>query len=236
MIVRERLVSVLPSDLSDNRVLPEKSSYYHAVFSTLQDLESLKVTDTRKENLAEKRHEKRAGQVPALPSQVAPVWVGQRAPPLSAEETRRIASISDPSKSSSGGQLFHATQERESEVLGNQFCITTLKVLFLDGPALAWVTGRPKAPIIQWRHGYIIPPTFSNRSALAAEFKLGPERIGARTDGGLQIVLHRAPGELIAWDRSYYEVALEVSLTFMLTVGETLLQNKAEQRWHGKYL
>jgi hypothetical protein len=46
-------------------------------------------------------------------------------------------------------------------------------------------------------------------SALAAEIKLGPERIGARTDGGLQILLP-LEGNHIMWDRSYYEVALEV--------------------------
>jgi hypothetical protein len=47
-------------------------------------------------------------------------------------------------------------------------------------------------------------------SPLAAEFKIGPERIGARTDGGLQIFLPREDG-LVAWDRSYYEIALEVT-------------------------
>src|SRR5271155_689161 len=46
-------------------------------------------------------------------------------------------------------------------------------------------------------------------SPLAAEIKLGPGRIGARTDGGLQIFLPQ--DSLVAWDRSYYEIALEVS-------------------------
>jgi hypothetical protein len=46
-------------------------------------------------------------------------------------------------------------------------------------------------------------------SALAAEIKIGPERIGARTDGGLQIFIPGRDG-LVAWDRSYYEIALEV--------------------------
>jgi hypothetical protein len=44
-----------------------------------------------------------------------------------------------------------------------------------------------------------------------AEFKLGPQRIGAYTDGGLQIQLPLAEGRFVEWDRSYYEVALEVS-------------------------
>lgn len=140
------------------------------------------------ENLAEKRHEKYAEQGVPLSSQTDPVWLWPRAHHLTVEETYLIASISDPSKSSSGGQLFHATQERESEVLGNQFCITTLKVLFVDDPSLAWITDRPSTSILQWRHAYSISLTSSNISALAAEIKLGPERIGARTDGGLQIV------------------------------------------------
>jgi hypothetical protein len=42
--------------------------------------------------------------------------------------------------------------------------------------------------------------------ALAAEIKLSIERVGARTDGDLQICFPR-DGNLIAWDRSYYEIA-----------------------------
>ena len=51
-------------------------------------------------------------------------------------------------------------------------------------------------------------------SPLAAEIKLGPERVGARTDGGLQIFLPRNDKTSIAWDRSYYEVALEAKRFF----------------------
>jgi hypothetical protein len=51
--------------------------------------------------------------------------------------------------------------------------------------------------------------SFIDCSPLAAEVKLGPERIGARTDGGLQILLPRQEN-FVAWDRSYYEIALEV--------------------------
>ena len=155
------------------------------------------------------------------------MWVGPPAPPLTAEETRRVISISDPSKSSRGSQLFHATQEQESELLGNLFCQSTLKLLFLD-PPLDWATGRVDAiPVLRWRHRcppsshfhfqfhcfflIIIFTPFLICSALAVEVKLGPERIGARTDGGLQIFLPQN-GSLVAWDRSYYEVALEVPL------------------------
>ena len=41
-----------------------------------------------------------------------------------------------------------------------------------------------------------------------AEIKLGVRRFGARTDGGLFISLPQQ-GQFIAWDRSYYEIALE---------------------------
>lgn len=51
--------------------------------------------------------------------------------------------------------------------------------------------------------------SFNNYSSLAAEVKLGPERIGPRIDGGLQILLPRHK-YFVAWDRSYYEIALEV--------------------------
>ena len=55
-------------------------------------------------------------------------------------------------------------------------------------------------------------------SALAAEIKLGSERIGARTDGGLQIFFPR-DGNLVEWDRSYYEIALEVRKTLLSRTG-----------------
>jgi hypothetical protein len=54
-------------------------------------------------------------------------------------------------------------------------------------------------------------------SPLAAEIRIGDERIGARTDGGLQIFLPRKDSDsLVAWDRSYYEVALEVYMFIIL--------------------
>lgn len=46
-----------------------------------------------------------------------------------------------------------------------------------------------------------------------AEIKLGDERIGARTDGGLQI-LNPQGSNFVAWDRSYYEIALEAKRFF----------------------
>jgi hypothetical protein len=50
-------------------------------------------------------------------------------------------------------------------------------------------------------------------SPLAAEIKIGKDRVGARTDGGLQIFLPiQDKDDLVAWDRSYYEVALEVNI------------------------
>jgi hypothetical protein len=53
----------------------------------------------------------------------------------------------------------------------------------------------------------------ANCSPLAAEIKLGLERIGARTDGGLQIFLPQDKN-FVAWDRSYYEIALEAKRFF----------------------
>ena|SRR5438270_7566657 len=55
-----------------------------------------------------------------------------------------------------------------------------------------------------------IPSDCPNRRPLVAEFKLGRKRIGVQTDGGLQILLPQA-GNSVEWDRSYYEIALEVS-------------------------
>jgi hypothetical protein len=126
------------------------------MFWTLQDLQKLKVTDTRKDNLAEKRHEKRTSRpIGTLSSQVAPVWVGPPGPPVTSEETQRIISISDPSKSSAGSQLYYATQEQESEMLANLFCQSTLRALMSTDPSLDWVEGRLDGmPVLRWRNRY----------------------------------------------------------------------------------
>lgn len=138
-------------------MLLDKATHFYTVFSSLESLVNLKITESRKGNLAGKRREKRNQSLPMPPltSQVVPVWVGPPAPPQSVEETLRITSISDPSKSSTGTQLFHATQEQESEYLANLFCKVALSALFRRNPTLDWVTGRPEIPVLQWRNRYL---------------------------------------------------------------------------------
>jgi hypothetical protein len=116
----------------------------------------LKITETRMDNLAEKRSDKRS-QIVVMPpptTQFPPSWVGPAAPAQSAEEKQRVISISDPPKSSTGSKLYHACQEQETQSLGNVFCTVTLMMLFREDPPLSWVTGRSHLPVIQWRSGY----------------------------------------------------------------------------------
>ena len=92
-------------------------------------LKNLQITDNRRETLAGKRQEKRNRQsmiMPPLTSQIHAQWVSPPASIQTEEETRHFTSISNPSKSSAGSQLFHACQERESEALGNIFSTATL--------------------------------------------------------------------------------------------------------------
>ena len=58
------------------------------------------------------------------------------------------------------------------------------------------------------RRGHLVLKQANNRD-LVADFKLGTKRIGVQTDGGLQILLPQR-GNNVEWDRSYYEIALEV--------------------------
>ena len=55
-----------------------------------------------------------------------------------------------------------------------------------------------------------------NISAFAMELKLGPQRIGAHIDGGLQIFLPQDDTR-VAWDKSYYEISFEVTSPFSRT-------------------
>jgi hypothetical protein len=103
-----------PSDLSNNHIIHEKATDFRAIFWILQYVQNLKVTPTRKDILAEKRHEK--GTLSTAPISVSDVvWDGPPAPVLSTEETAWITSISDPTISGDNAQRFHATQEQETE-------------------------------------------------------------------------------------------------------------------------
>jgi hypothetical protein len=97
---------------------------------------------------------------------------------------------------------------------------------------LVWVAGRPEIPILEWSHRYHPLPLHTKRpvgSALAVKNKLGPERIGDRTDGGLKVLLP-LDGNYIMWNRFYYEVALEVYPPSFTNPGKALLQKTNQNK------
>jgi hypothetical protein len=98
MVVRDQVTSVEPEELSDNRIVHQKAPYFRSAFRIARDLRDFNVTDTRPDNFAEKRQEKRSSR-PLGPSTsvVIPEWVGPPLAPLTSEDIRRIISISDPS-------------------------------------------------------------------------------------------------------------------------------------------
>ena len=69
--------------------------------------------------------------------------------------------------------------------------------------------------------------SFLTYSALAAEVKLGPERIGARTDGGLQIFLPHN-GSLVAWAAGVPSATIETQK--LAQAGTYLIVARAEGR------
>jgi hypothetical protein len=161
-VVRDQIISVQADELSDNRTIHQKAPDFMSVLRAAHELRDLAVTEVRLDNFAEKRQEKRSSRPIGPPtSAVIPEWVGPSLPPLTTEEIRRIASISDPSKSSAGSRLFYATQEKDSEMLATLFCTTVISLLFWDDPSLKWVTGRDKGkPVLRWRHRLNSPVKF----------------------------------------------------------------------------
>jgi hypothetical protein len=156
MAVRDQVTSVQSDEVNSNRIILQKAPNFTSTFRNLQDLRGLNVTDTRLDNFAEKRHEKRSYGRPT--SAVLAEWVGPPLAPLTAEEANRIVSISDPAKSSAGSRLFTATQEQESESLATSFFQNVLMMLFLDDPPVAWATGRDEGkPVLRWRNRFAIP-------------------------------------------------------------------------------
>jgi len=155
LVAHDNLVSVELADLSDDDALFKKSQRLYDIFISLSELRNLKVTDSRKENLSGKRHEKKhipqVNKMPPRISEFGASQVGPSAPPQSEEETRRVASISDPKKSSTGSKYFHACREQASQDLGNIFCKLVITALFRKNPSLYWVTGRLQFPVLAWR-------------------------------------------------------------------------------------
>jgi hypothetical protein len=161
-VVRDQITSVRADELSDSRTIHQKAPDFLSVLRAAHELRDLAVTEVRLDNFAEKRQEKRSSRPIGPPtSAVIPEWVGPSLPPLTTEEICRIASISDPSKSSAGSRLFYATQEKDSEMLATQFCKTMITFLFWEKPSLKWVTGRDKGkPVLRWRHRLKSPVQF----------------------------------------------------------------------------
>ena len=141
---------LLSSDREED--LYKNPNFYHSVFATLHEIEDFQLTQTSRDNLAEKRFEKRNRSI--IPTSALDVeWVGPSAPIQSTEEATRVASISDPKVSSTGGQRFHATQEKEGELLANLFCNVTLGLLYGNRCVVKWANGRgSELPVLKWRH------------------------------------------------------------------------------------
>jgi hypothetical protein len=133
-----------------------KAPVWWGVFSPLRDIVELHVTNNRLDNLAGKRKEKHnivSSQMPPLTSRLPTTWKGPRS---ASERTEpdRVVSISAPTMDSAGSKLFYACQEKDSDTMGNQFCLTAIEALFDQHPPLIWVTGRPKVPVLQWQRRY----------------------------------------------------------------------------------
>jgi hypothetical protein len=154
-LARNDLDSVQPADLYDDDVLYKKSGRFYCSFIAFNQLRDLKITDTSKENLADKRHEKHVRSVSKMPppvSQDPSVKVGPIPPPETEEETR-IASISNPERSSAGSKFYHACREWETHKFATLFCEFAITAVFRQNPSLNWVTGRPQSPQLEWRGG-----------------------------------------------------------------------------------
>ena len=154
-VARNDLDAVQQDDLRKDTLLYQKSGRFYATFSSFRQLQKLKATSTSKENLAEKRHEKNVRVVSEMPPPVSKdpsLPTGPTPPPPSQEEVR-IASISDPERSSAGSKLFHACREDQTHEFATLFCRFAILALFHDSPSLSWVTGRSEAPQLEWRGG-----------------------------------------------------------------------------------
>jgi hypothetical protein len=154
-VARNNLDAVQEDDLHEDTVLYQKSGRFYATFTSFHQLQNLKITSTSKENLTKKRQEKNVRLVSEMPPPVSkdPSLPTGPVPPPPSQEEARIASISDPEKSSAGSKLFHACREDQTHEFATSFCRFAILSLFHNRPSLNWVTGRPEVPQLEWRGG-----------------------------------------------------------------------------------
>ena len=150
IVVRDILCSVSREDVSTGIDLDTKAGSFYSVFQTLRSIEKSKITDTRKDNLAEKRHLKHETSRQLGSSNFRRVG---RPPPEYTQEEIRKASISDPSQPSVGKELFFSSNEAKCQSLGNDVCATILGSIFSEDPPIKWANGRTPLPIVQWDRG-----------------------------------------------------------------------------------
>jgi hypothetical protein len=155
-VARGDLVQVQPEDLLDDNALLEKATHFYTVFTNVQSLQNLRITDSRMKNLSGKRGKSRMLSALPLPliSHTAAERAGRIPPQQTADETQRAASISDLSMSSAGTKFFHACQERESETLANILFSVALRRIYRKDPAVGWAIGRHDLPTLKWRSRY----------------------------------------------------------------------------------
>jgi hypothetical protein len=132
----------------------KKAGCFYSIFKTLRSLATRRITDTRRDNLKAKHTEKL--EINRLVTSSSFRRVGRVAPEYT-EEEKRIASISDPSISSTGKELFCASYEANCQSLANDFCGIVLDTVFSQDPSIDWVTGRDELPVIQWEQSYALP-------------------------------------------------------------------------------
>ena len=141
--------------------LRRKAGSFYTLFHHLRDIEKLRVTDTRRETLADKRKKKRITLLSHANTSLHDSYKTGPPAPLQTDEeiseaSLRTTSISDPTTSSVGKELFYAANERQSEMLGNVVCRTLLSTIFSEDPPIDWVRGRKELPIFTWNSGYAL--------------------------------------------------------------------------------
>ena len=205
-------------------------TYSAFVFSSLCNVLTIQPT-IHQENIAQKRAKWKQSQSStsqssasktaneSVPPSALSSTLPKRTASSSSTSTRRIvsgASMADPNQDSAGGGRTWASQEKASDVFGNNFISCVLNWIWPGGVVLDWVDGRPGKTSLQWDCRY--PPHapfkvdtfFSAREGI---IMIEGQPIAARTDGSLQIyVFDPVTRAQMPWSRQYYVLALEVTI------------------------
>jgi hypothetical protein len=179
MVGKDELCKLSELEATDPKFVKRIRNYSAYVFNSLCEILTIQ-PETRRENIAQKRAKGKQLQLQSsqsaasetsmqdstanfTPTETASTHTSAPAVPTPLESipsssSRRIfsgASVADPNQDSAGSRRTWASNEKASDMFGNNFISCVLNWIWPEGVTLDWVKGREGETSLVWNCWYI---------------------------------------------------------------------------------